>query len=165
MLAGLTLAGLTLAEPSRTLGHCLNRRNTERALRSVVLSAAAAMVETAMDSTAAEKTKADSKPAEVETTVPVRLRPKKLSLSSEGRQGARQLLPNAPITRQGQGCGRLTWHTSSRRSGGGGNYSPAARLGWIALVVLVARGPGCRGACSACRQCRWPVIESRSVSV
>ena len=67
----------------------------------MVSSAAAAMVKTAMDSTAAEKT--DSKPAaEVETTLPVRLRPKKLSLSSEGRQGARQLLPNAPGARARQ---------------------------------------------------------------
>ena len=67
----------------------------------MVSSAAAAMVKTAMDSTAAEKT--DSKPAaEVETTLPVRLRPKKLSLSSEGRQGARQLLSNAPGARARQ---------------------------------------------------------------
>ena len=84
----------------------------------MVSSAAAAMVKTAMDSTAAEKT--DSKPAaEVETTLPVRLRPKKLSLSSEGRQGARQLLPNAPGARARQD------HVAhiEQVSGGGGYFT------------------------------------------
>jgi hypothetical protein len=70
-LAGLTLAGLTLDEPSRSLVHCLNRKkHAKRALRSVVSSAAAAMVVAAMDSTAADTAMAvDSKPAVV-TTVP-----------------------------------------------------------------------------------------------
>ena len=78
-------------------------------MRSVVSSAAAAMVKTAMDSTAAEKT--DSKPAaEVETTLPVRLRPKKLSLIA--RAGRAHV--SYCLTRQGQGRGRITWHTSSR---------------------------------------------------
>jgi hypothetical protein len=50
------------------------------------------------------------KPAEVETTVPVRLRPKKLSLIA--RAGRAHV--SYCLTRQGQGHGRITWHTSSR---------------------------------------------------
>ena len=109
----------------------------------MVSSAAAAMVKTAMDSTAAEKT--DSKPAaEVETTLPVRLRPKKLSLSSEGRQGARQLLSNAPGARARQD------HVAhiEQVSGGGGYFTCRAprmdRDGGVGC-----EGPGCSGARSA----------------
>ena len=57
------------------------------------------------------------------------------------------------LTRERQGRGRLTRHTSIRRAGETA-VSPATRLRMFALVVMVARGPGCRGARSACRQYR-----------
>ena len=54
-------------------------------------------------------------------------------------------------------AGSRPWHTS--RAGGRGRWriqeiSPAARLGWFALVVLVARGRGCCGARLVCRAYR-----------
>ena len=57
------------------------------------------------------------------------------------------------LTRERQGRGRLTRHTSIRRAGETA-VSPATRFRMFALVVMVARGPGCRGARSACRQYR-----------
>ena len=113
----------------------------------MVSSAAAAMVVTVMDSTLWYRPGDDGlKAPAVVTTLPARSWLKKLSLWREGRAHVSYCL----LTRQGQGCGRLPWHTSSRWVGAAA-VSPAARLRLFALVVLVVRGPGAR---SACRQSR-----------
>ena len=117
------------------------------------------MVKTAMDSTAAEKTKADSKPAaEVETTVPVRLRPKKLSLSSERTINSRQQAsrPNGSAA----ALAGLRPHDHA----GKGARSPADEHehGNLMLLMLItkARRPSARAGRS-CRRGRDPVRANR----
>ena len=69
------------------------------------------MVVTVMDSTLWYRPGDDGlKAPAVVTTLPARSWLKKLSLWREGRAHVSYCL----LTRQGQGCGRLPWHTSSR---------------------------------------------------